>query len=132
VTDGIVHRRLPRTSPERAQATVEVVLVLPFVVLVVAAVLQVSVVVRDRIRLGHVAREAARTAMVDEASAAVEHARSSTDLDPTRLTVTVQGGDDPGDRLVVTVRYRMRTDVAMVGPLLPDVTIEERLVTRRE
>ena len=131
MTGGVDPRRA-RRFPDRAQATVEVVLVLPFVVLVVAAVLQVSVIVRDRIRLGHAAREAARTAMVDEASAVVEHARASTALDPTRLTVTVEGGDAPGDRLVVTVRYRMPTDVAMVGPLLPDVTIEERLVTRRE
>lgn len=119
-------------SRDGGQATVEVVLVLPFVVLVVAAVLQVAVVVRDRIRLGHVAREAARTAMVDDATTAGEHARTSTALDPTRLTVSVQGGDAPGDRLVVTVRYRMPTDVALVGPLLPDVTMEERLVTRRE
>ncbi len=117
---------------ERGQATVEVVLVLPFVVLVVSAVLQVTVIVRDTIRLGHVAREAARSAMVDDPTTAGEHARASTALDPSRLTVDVQGGDAPGDRLVVTVRYRMPTDVAVVGVLLPEVTIEERLVTRRE
>lgn len=105
---------------------------LPFVVLLVACVVQVAVLVRDRVRLVHVAREAARSAMVEPDDVAVAHARAVTDLDPDRLVITVDGGDDPGDRVVVTVRYRAPTDVAVIGALVPEVTMEERLVTRRE
>jgi hypothetical protein len=92
---------------------------------------QAGVLVRDRVRLGHAAREAARTAMVGSAGAAAD-AAAATGLDADRLAVRVEGGGLPGDRVVVTVRYRAPTDVAVIGRLLPEVVIEERLVTRRE
>jgi hypothetical protein len=105
---------------------------MPFVVVLVAVVVQVSLLARDRARLVHAAREAIRTAMVEGPSAAVSDARAATGLDVDRLDIAVEGGRAPGERVVVTVRYRAPTDVAIVGSLLPDVVMEERLVSRRE
>lgn len=107
-------------------------LALPLVLVLVAVAVQAGALVRDRVRLGHAAREAARTAMVASAGEAAAHGVTAAQLDPDRLEVTVRGGRLPGDRIVVTARYRIATDVALVGRLLPDVVVEERLVTRRE
>ncbi len=117
---------------DRGQASSELVLALPLVLLLVAMAVQAGALVRDRVRLGHATREAARTAMVSSAAEAAAHAAAAAELDPERLEVTVGGGRLPGDRLVVTARYRVVTDVALIGRLLPDLVVEERLVTRRE
>lgn len=47
------------------QATVEFVLLLPFVAVIVAGVVQVGLLVRDQIIVTHVARESARVASID-------------------------------------------------------------------
>jgi len=125
-------RAVHASRRERGQASLELVLVLPLVITLVSVCVQAGVLVRDRVRLGHAAREAARSAMVGGGVGAAAAAAASARLEPDRLEVRVEGGSLPGDRLVVTVRYRAPTDVVIVGQLLPDVVIEERLVTRRE
>ena len=50
---------------ERGQATVEFALLLPLVVMVALAVVQVALIVRDHVGTVHAAREAARAASVD-------------------------------------------------------------------
>jgi hypothetical protein len=39
---------------------------------------------------------------------------------------------DRDERISVVVRYRSRTDVPLVGPLLPDVDLEGTMVMMRE
>ena len=66
---GLMTRRVrpARRSacPESGQATVEFALVLPLVVVLILAVLQTALVVRDYVATVHAAREAARAASVD-------------------------------------------------------------------
>jgi len=119
---------------ERGQATVELVLVLPVVVALALAVVQVGVVVRDRLLVSHVGREAARAAAVEPtAEAATAAARQATSLASDRLAVIVGGGSiAPGDRLMVTVRYQAPTTVPLVGLLVPDVMMEATVTVRVE
>ena len=119
---------------EQGQATVEAALVISVLVALALTVVQVGVVVRDRVLLAHASREAARAAAVDPTlAAATASARSATGLADGRLTVALSGpAGSPGDRLTVVVRYRAPTTVPLVGALIPDVDLETSATTRVE
>jgi Flp pilus assembly protein TadG len=117
-----------RGHGDEGQATVELALVLPLLVLVVLLVVQVALVARDRLELAHVARAAARTAVEDPVEASVAAAaRRASDLDARRLRVRLTGGRSVGDEVTVVVSYVAPTKVPLAGALLPDVSFTERL-----
>jgi len=129
VAAGAHHR-----SRARGQASAEFALVLPLVLVVCLAVVQVAVVARRGVLLAHAAREAARAAAVEAddasaASAARAAAARASPLDPARLVVTVARD---ADVVRVTVRYDDPTDIAVVGRLVGPVTLQERVTMRRE
>lgn len=115
----------PPSGDERGQATVELALVLPVVVMFVLAVVQVAVVARSQLAVELAAREAARAASVsaDPVGAANAAARRAVTLEP--LDVTVAAG---GDTVGVTVRYVESTDVAFIGLALGDITVSAHAV----
>jgi len=120
-----------RASPdERGQAAVELALAFPIVVLLLLAVVQVTLVVRDQVAVIHAAREGARAAAVTGAGAGdgTSAARGATALEPGRLSVQVS----TGPLVRATVRYRSPTDVPLVGRLLGDVTVQATAVMRAE
>jgi hypothetical protein len=120
-----------RRGSDGGQATVELALVLPLLVVLLLAVIQVALVARDRVALSHASREAARVAVEAPAAGPVgDAARDATGLDPSRLDVGLSGGGQPGDRFTVEVRYRVVTDVMLVGRLFPDFDLIERFVGR--
>ncbi|MFV0258846.1 MAG: TadE/TadG family type IV pilus assembly protein [Acidimicrobiales bacterium] len=132
------HSRTPGDDPVRSggdagQATVELVLTLPVVVLLVLGLLQVALVATERIQVAHAVREAARAAAVDPTPAvAAAAARGATGLDPNRMEVTTSGGSAPGDLLTVVVAYWSVTDLPLIGPLVGDVALESRATIRVE
>ena len=106
------------------QASVEFALALPLIVLLLLVVVQVGLVVRAQVLVTHAAREGARAAAVDaDPDAPRRAAEASTTLDPSRLTVRAVGRAGPGSRVRVSVDYRLATDLPLVGPLLPDLTL---------
>jgi hypothetical protein len=120
-------------SRQRGQATVEVALLLPLLALLLLAVVQVGLVVRDQVLVTHAAREAARAAAVDpRAEVARAGAEAAADLDPGRLEVRLDGDTTPGGRLTAVVRYRSPTAVPLIGPLVGDRTLTARATMRVE
>ena len=118
---------------ERGQATVEAALVLPVVVLLLLAVVQVGLLVRADVLVTHAAREAARAAAVDSDPQAAAHAAAlATTLDAHRMQVHVEGRRGPGSRVRVDVTYRAPTDVPLVGGLIGDVTLHASATMRVE
>ena len=113
------------------QATVELAIGFPVVLLGVLLVLQLALVGRDQLLLSHATREAARSAAVDaRAGAAREGAlESTTGLDPDRLHVDA---DRIGERVRVSITYRSRTALPLVGPLVPDPTLHSSVTMRAE
>ncbi len=107
----------------------ELALALPLVALLLLAVVQVGLVVRDQVLATHAAREAARAAAVgspdDVARAA---ALRGSGLRADRLTVEVRRGE----LVRVSMRYRSPTDLPIVGPLLPDVGLRANAAMRTE
>jgi len=117
------------------QATVELALALPLVMTLLLLIVQVALVGRDQVLVVHAAREAARAAAVqpngDRAGPAAAAAAAGP-LDPSRLDVDVADADGTASSVRAHVRYRARTEVPLIGLLLPDVTLEATAVMRRE
>ncbi|MEO7572249.1 MAG: TadE/TadG family type IV pilus assembly protein [Acidimicrobiales bacterium] len=111
----------------------ELALLLPVVLLLLLAVLQVGLLARDVVLVTHASREAVRAAATDaDPAAARQAAAASSGLDVDRLTVTVGNRGLPGDRVRVEVVYRARTRVPLIGRLVGDRTIRSEATMRVE
>jgi len=120
-------------ASDEGQAAVELALVLPLVVTILLAVLQVGLVVRDQVLVVHAAREAARAAAVDpRPEAPTEAARASAPLLAERLSVRSDPRGVPGSRVRVVVRYRAPTVVPLAGAVVGDVDLEATATMRIE
>ena len=111
----------------RGQATVELALALPLITVVLLALVQFVIVVRDQLALDVAARVAARAASIGGPDAARSAAESSIALHPVTVEVSETGED-----VVVTVRYRSVTEVPLVGALIGDPDLRASVTMRRE
>ncbi len=119
-----------RWSDQRGQATVELALVLPVVVIVMLLVLQVGLTVRDRLVAVHAVRAAARAVIVEPTEAAARTALGGTGVGG-RGRVVVGGDLRPGGFATVTVTLQP-TRVPIVGRVLGASRVTERLVVQVE
>lgn len=106
--------------PDRGQATVELALCLPLVCLLLLTVAQIAIVVRDQLAVQLAARDAARAAAVsaDPARAARAAAGAVGVVDGLDVSVRTSGGT-----VTATVTRAERTDVPLIGLLVPDLTL---------
>lgn len=122
-----------RKGAEDGQATVELALTLPILALLLAALVEVGLLVADQGRLWHAAREAARVAVVDPDLVDVRAAAERPGLAPLELQVTP---DDQlrrqGDPLTVSLRYAPPGRVPLFGHLLRRVTLRAQATMRIE
>ena len=118
-----------RRPAQQGQAAVELALALPLVALLLLAVVQVGLVVRDQLLTVPAARVAARAAAVDpDPAAAGAAALRGTGLPRTRMSVQVRRGTTAE----VVITYRSPTDLPLVGPLLPDFSLRAKAAMRVE
>ena len=111
------------TERDRGQAVAEFALTLPLVLLAVSLVAEVGSITIDQIRLVHLCRNAARVASVSlapETAAREFMARSGADDINTVVAYT--------DSVVTVSLTRLhRTELPLIGSLLPDVSLHEEL-----
>jgi Flp pilus assembly protein TadG len=124
---------IPRGGDE-GQATVELALVLPVIVMLLLLLIQVGVLVRDQVLVIHAAREGARAAAVTGANAdAAEKAAFAAAGLPLQSTEVITTPPGPKHDLVqVQVQYTDSTDVPLVGRLLGDVRVTGTVSMRME
>ena len=120
--------RSPARS-DRGQATVELALVLPVLVLFLLALVQTALVARDAVLVQDAARAAVREASVDAGNGRVRDAARRT-LGGVEVEVHRAGG--VGEPVEVRVHYRAHTNLPLVGPLFPDVTLRATATMRAE
>ena len=126
-------RHAARGTGDEGQAAVELALVLPLVAILLLALVQVGLIVRDQILVLHAAREAAREAAVDAGPDVPRRAAAaSSTLVADRLTVASSGRAGPGSRVEIHVSYRAPTEVPLVGGAIPDITLEGSATMRVE
>ena len=118
---------------QRGQATVELVLCLPFVLAVLAGVVQVALVAGDYVKLWHAAREAARVAIVDPDPGHAQAAAERAGLNGVRVTVRpaatyrVQGRP-----LTVSLTYSPSGGVPVLGDIASALEFHARASMRIE
>ncbi len=120
----------PRPRAERGQATVELALALPVVLLVLLAVVQTGLVVAGHVRTVHAAREAARAVAVDGSPGVADAAVVGAGGRGCRTEVSRPAR--PGATLTVTVACPVATEVPVIGPLVPDPTVRAAASMRVE
>ena len=118
-----------RARSTTGQATVELALVLPVVVLLLLMLIQGMLVVRDHVLTVNAAREAAREASVDGGAFRVASAANRV-LRGVEVDIVSRG--EIGEPVEVRVRYTSETKVPLVGELLPDVDLEATSTMRVE
>ena len=118
-----------RARSDRGQATVELALVLPIVFALLVLVFQVALVARDEILVAHAARDAAREAALTRDGSLVAAAATRT-LPGAATRVDRRG--PVGGTVDVSVAYVSRTDLPLVGALLPDLTLHGHATMRVE
>jgi hypothetical protein len=115
--------------PERGQATVEFALLLPLVFALFVLGFQIALVGRDELLVVHAARDAAREAAVSPDLTRIRAAAART-LPGASVRVVHRGR--VGEPVEVEVRVVSRTDLPLVGALLPDLTLHASAVMRVE
>ena len=121
---------------ERGSATLEFALVLPLLLIITLALVQVGLLVRDQMVLVEAARAGAREASVTSDDSAVNEAvqRAATGLESDRLEIEIRrdaGGQ--GTPVSVHLHYRDWIRISMVRWLFPEtVSLRAEATMRRE
>jgi Flp pilus assembly protein TadG len=103
-------------SNQRGQASVELALALPLLAMWLLATVQVVLIARDQLAVVHAAREGARAAAVSTSPSGAAASAATSAITQSPLSVSTAAGS----KVTVTVTYRTRTDVPLVGALIPD------------
>ncbi|MCC7076514.1 MAG: pilus assembly protein [Acidimicrobiia bacterium] len=112
---------------ERGQATLELAIVMPFVALLLLAVVQVGLLGTRRIAVAAAAREAARVAAITSDTTEIRTAAEDAMPGAARLTVDVDGPRRFGEQISVTVVETVRPTVPLVSAVFPrEVTMTAR------
>ncbi|HEX9123749.1 MAG TPA: TadE/TadG family type IV pilus assembly protein [Actinomycetota bacterium] len=128
-----------RSSPAhagcRGSATVEFALVMPVLLLVCLALVQVGVFARDQLLVVQASRAGARQAAVDpdDASVRAAAAMAAPGLEAGRLEIVVERAGGRGEPVRVTVGYVDPVRVPLAGLLFPsEAHLAAEAVMRQE
>ena len=121
--------------PERASATVEFALVLPLVMFMALALLQIGLLIKDQLVVVEAARAGAREGAVsrDDGRARQAAVEAAVSLRSDRIEVDVRRDGSLGTPVSVTVLYRAATAVPFVEWLFPStVDLRATAIMRQE
>ena len=121
-------------AESQGSAAVELALVLPLVLMMVLALLQVGLLAKDSLVVVQAAREGAREAAVTSDDARIREAalRGGGELASERTEVHVERAGGMGDPVTVRVRYRAPMVVPFVEWLFPDEVVVGSAATMRQ
>jgi len=120
---------------ERGSAAVEFALVLPILLLLLLALVQVGVIARDSLVLTQASRAGAREAAVQGTKEAVDEAvrAAAVGLDPDRISVVATWSGARGAPVTVDVAYEAPVASLLAGWLLPaSVSLRASATMRQE
>jgi len=116
-------------------AAVEFALVLPLVLLLALATLELALIAKDQLVLQGASRAGARQAAVATDDASVQQAvlQAAVGLDATRIGVTIQRDGDVGQPVEVTVTYRAPIAIPAIAWLFPtEIDMTAKATMRQE
>ena len=113
-----------RHRTDDGQATAELALLVPVLLVIVLLVGQMVLVWRGQLLVTQAAQEAARVGVVSsDVTAMTEAARGATGLDPSRISVQVLKRDAPGGLVTVRVSYHPVDQLPIVGIAVRAMTV---------
>jgi Flp pilus assembly protein TadG len=128
-----------RTRPvlaagERGSAVLEFALLLPILLVLLLALVQVGALARDRLLLAQASRAAARQAAIAESESDIVEAATGAapGLDPARLRLTVSRTGPRGSPVTVALGYEVPVAAVLSGWLLPPVVTLDTSATARQ
>jgi Flp pilus assembly protein TadG len=123
-----------RRRGERGSAAVEFALLLPILLLVLLAFVQVGALARDQLVLTQASRAGAREAAVNGSVDAVQEAVSSAaaGLAAERVTIAVVWGGARGTPVTVSLTYEVPVASPLAGWLLPQAISLRSSATMRQ
>ncbi|HJS25647.1 MAG TPA: TadE/TadG family type IV pilus assembly protein [Actinomycetota bacterium] len=123
------------SNGQRGSSAVEFALVLPLVLLLLLALVQVGVLARDQLVLTQASRAGAREAAVEASDGAVEDAvrGAAVGLDGDRLRVEIVRVGARGSPVTVSLEYEAPIAATLAGWLFPEsVTLRVSATMRQE
>ena len=123
------------STTESGSAAVEFALVLPLLLVITLALVQVGLLVRDRLLVESAARAGARAAALADDPATIDRAASQAapDLDAAAMTVGVSRSGGQGAPVTVTITYVDAVRVPLVGWLFgTGVSMRSQATDRQE
>lgn len=114
----------------RGQSTVEFALLVPLVIIAALAVLQVAVIAYAQLAVTHVAREAARSIVVDPTADLDQIANNAAFLRSEDLVVSVRFEEGPGSQsrtVLVSASYTVPVINRIFEPFLDDLTVRSEV-----
>ena len=118
---------------QRGQTTVEFAALLPLVLLVAFALVEIGLLAADQVRLWHAAREAARVAVVEPRAAMAEAAARRNGFETVDISISPEAVERrQGEPLTVRLRYDRPGDVPIVRYLFSGVTLRAEATMRIE
>jgi type II secretory pathway pseudopilin PulG len=118
---------------QRGQSTVELVLLLPFVAMLLAAVVEVGMISSDRARLELAAREAVRVAAVDTDEARIRYAAERNGFPDVRMSVSPEASfRRSGEPVTVELEHRPLARLPLIGELFDGVVLRATATMRIE
>jgi Flp pilus assembly protein TadG len=124
-----------RVPTQRGSAAVEFALVLPLVLIMALALLQLGLLVKDQLVVEESARAGARQAAVstDDESAMQAALDAAVSLDPERMDVSISRAGGAGSPATVEVIYHAPVSVPLVAWLFPTaIDLSSLAVMRQE
>lgn len=120
--------------PERGSATVEFALVMPLLLVVILAVVQVGLLLRDQLVLTQAARAGAREASVSPSDEEVRSAvvSAAAGLDPSALSTEVQRVGAQGEPVTVSLAYAVPVRVPLASWLVGEGVVLRAGATFRQ
>jgi Flp pilus assembly protein TadG len=131
----VTRRSSGRLRGSGGSAAVEFALVLPLLLVVGLALLQVGLLVKDGLIVQEVARAGARQASVSADDQSVRSAAidAAVSLDPSALDIGVARDRGTGSPVMVTVAYSATVTIPLVRWLFPDdVRLSAKATMRQE
>ena len=114
---------------ESGQSTVEFALVIPMIAIFLMLILQVGLVVRQKILVTNSSREAARILSVENNSGKAS----------SKVKETIKGADiqisrpnNQGEYLTVTVSDNVESNMPILGIIFPEITVSSKTTMRVE
>lgn len=118
-----------KIKDQSGQSTVEFAMVLPIVVIFLMLILQVGLVVRQKVLVTNSSREAARILSVENNSGKATSKAKESIKD---ANVQISRPSKQGEYLTVTVSDVVESKMPILGILFPDVTVSSKTSMRVE